>query len=298
MQPLELVRLAAERLEREGVHNARLDAELLMAHVLGIRRLDVYLQFERPLTPDEVDAFREALRRRVRHEPLQYITGETDFRELTLRVDRRVLIPRPETEVLVGAVLDWVAAVDAGEAGGEPTGTEGPTALDLGTGSGAIALSLAHEGAFGAVVATDVSGDALEVARENARRLGLEDRIELRQGALWAAVRPEERFQVVVSNPPYVDAADRDTLMPEVRDWEPEEALYSAGGGLDVIRSIIEGAAAHVAAGGLLALEVGAGQAEAVAALVAATAEFGPARIVQDLAGHARAVLAERKRES
>lgn len=297
MQPLELVRLAAERLEREGVHNARLEAELLMAHVLGMRRLDVYLQFERPLTPDEVDAFREALRRRVRHEPLQYITGETDFRELTLRVDRRVLIPRPETEVLVGAVLDW-AAVDAGEAGGEPTGTGRATALDLGTGSGAIALSLAHEGRFEAIVATDVSADALEVARENAHRLELEDRIELRQGALWDAVGPGEQFRVVVSNPPYVDEADRATLMPEVRDWEPVEALYSSGGGLDAIRSIVAGAPAHVAAGGLLALEVGAGQAEAVAGLVTATGAFGATRVVQDLAGHGRVVLAERKRES
>ncbi|HKJ92558.1 MAG TPA: hypothetical protein VJ957_05275, partial [Longimicrobiales bacterium] len=153
-RPLELVSLAAERLAREKIENARLEAELLLAHVLGLRRIDLYLQFERPLSAEEMDRYREALRRRVRHEPLQYITGRAPFRELELEVDARVLIPRPETELLVGAVLSWAnGVVDGPGAGGDstPGGTERAveggersslSALDLGTGSGVIALSL------------------------------------------------------------------------------------------------------------------------------------------------------------
>lgn len=289
--------MAGERLEREGIHNARLEAELLMAHVLGVGRIDVYLQFERPLTPDEVDAYRETLRRRLRHEPLQYITGETDFRALTLHVDRRVLIPRPETEVLVGAVLEW-AAVDATKRSGDSTRGAELTALDLGTGAGAIALSLAHEGRFGSIVATDVSKDALAVARDNAERLRLADRVEWRAGPLWDTVLDAERFDVVVSNPPYVAETERDTLMPEVRDWEPAEALFSGDDGLAVIRAIADGAPSRLHGGGLLALEVGAGQAPAVLDRLEETGAFEALRAVRDLTGHDRVVLAERIRDS
>ncbi len=293
-RPLELVKLAAERLEREGIGNARLEAELLMAHVLGIRRLDVYLQFERSLTPAEVDGYRDALRRRLHREPLQYITGEAGFREITVRVDRRVLIPRPETEVLVGEVLAWAASVDAARLEGDSTGAATGTfsALDVGTGSGAIALSLAHEGPF-TVVATDASRDALELAASNAERLGLLDRIHFRAGPLWAPVAEGETFDVVVSNPPYVAEAERSGLMPEVRDWEPEEALFAGEDGLAVIRAIVEGAADRLRPGGLLALEVGMGQADAVAGLVDARRAYGAPRVVSDLAGHDRVVLAE-----
>jgi len=293
-RPLELVKLAAERLAREGIENARLEAELLMAHVLGIRRLDVYLQFERPLTPAEVDGYRDALRRRLHREPLQYITGEAAFREITVHVDRRVLIPRPETEVLVGEVLAWAASVDAarleGDSTGAPTGTL--SALDVGTGSGAIALSLAREGPF-TVVATDASRDALELAASNAERLGLADRVTFRAGPLWTPVAEGETFDVVVSNPPYVAEAERSGLMPEVRDWEPEEALFAGEDGLAVIRAIVEGAAERLRPGGLLALEVGMGQADAVAGLVDARRAYGAPRVVTDLASHDRVVLAE-----
>jgi release factor glutamine methyltransferase len=299
-RPLDLVALAAERLGREHIENARLEAELLLAHVLGLRRIDLYLQFERPLTTEEVTRYREALRRRVRREPLQYITGRAAFRELDLEVDRRVLIPRPETELLVGVVLDWARRVvdasrpegDSNEAGGAGCGGE-LSALDLGTGSGAIALSLLHEGPFARVVATDVSADALDVARSNAVRLGLGDRVELRAGDLWQAVEDDE-FDVIVSNPPYVADAERASLMPEVRDWEPASALYSEGDPLAMTRRIVEGAPARLRTGGLLALEVGAGRMADVRSLVEDVGVYEVVRVVRDHGGHERVVAAEK----
>ena len=283
-RPLELTRLAAEHLAAKGVEEPRLDAELLLAHVLGIRRLDLYLQFERPLTPEEVASYREAVRRRSRREPLQYITGTVGFRELELGVDARVLIPRPETEVLVGAVLEWAE------------GRSGLVALDIGTGSGAIALSLLKEGPFARVVATDVSPEALAVTRENAARTGLAGGLETREGALWAPVGDGERFDVIVSNPPYVAEADRGTLQPEVADHEPAAALFAGADGLGVLRGIVEGAWSRLETGGLLAVEVGLGQAREVAGWLEA-ARFGAPRIVEDLTGRERVVLAARNGE-
>ncbi|MFP4624287.1 MAG: peptide chain release factor N(5)-glutamine methyltransferase [Gemmatimonadota bacterium] len=279
-RPLELTRLAAEHLAGKGVEDARLDAELLLAHVLGVRRLDLYLQFERPLEPDEVEAYRAVVRRRAAREPLQYITGEAHFRELTLRVDPRVLIPRPETEVLVGAVLEWASARGVGG-----------VALDLGTGSGAIALSLLTEGPFERVVATDVSDGALELAGQNAARAGVAARLELRPGPLYEPIGGGEEYDVIVANPPYVPDSERDGLMAEVRDHEPEVALFAGPRGLDVIEGIVQGAPAHLVEGGLVALEVGLGQASAVATLMR-SGGFAEPRILKDLTGRERMVLA------
>lgn len=280
-RPLELTRLAAEHLAGKGIEDARLEAELLLAHVLGLKRLDLYLQFERPLEPGEVDAYRAALRRRATREPLQYITGEAAFRDLTLRVDPRVLIPRPETELLVGEVLQWVA----------DRGLTDARALDLGTGSGAIALSLAAEGPFERVIGTDRSADALAVAAANAERAGTDEVVEFRRGSLFEPIGDAEDYHVIVSNPPYVADPERDTLMPEVRDHEPGEALFAGPDGLAVIRSIIAGAPAYLVPGGLLALEVGLGQATAVTALLEERG-FASPRTIEDLTGRERMVLA------
>jgi len=279
--PLDLARRAAEFMRERGLENARLEAELLLAHALGVRRLDLYLQFERPLTDAEVERFRELVRRRLRREPLQYILGEVQFRELELHVDPRVLIPRPETEVLVGEVLEWAAS--RGEA---------LTAVDIGTGSGAIALSLLREGPFERVVATDRSTDALAVAAENAARTGLADRLELRHGSLWEAVGPGERFDVVVSNPPYVPESDRPTLAPEVSEWEPEEALFAPDDGLAILEALVDGAPDHLLPSGLLALEIGEDQGGRVLASIERRSAYTDARIVRDLAGRERIVLA------
>ena len=279
---LELSRKAAGVFEERGFENPRLEAELLLAGVLGMRRLDLYLQHDRPLSPDELDRYRGAVRRRLKHEPLQYVLGTAAFRHLELAVDRRVLIPRPETEVLVGLVLDWAVARPRPK-----------RALDIGTGSGAIALSLAAEGGFDDIVATDISADALSVASVNAGRSGLDGQVEFRRGSLFDAVAGEQ-FTVVVSNPPYIADADRDTLAPEVRDHEPALALFGGATGLDLVRALIEAAPAHLETGGLLALELGLDQGAAVLALLESTGAFSGARIVADLTGRPRFALAER----
>lgn len=277
---LELLRWTTEYLQGKGFHNARLNAELLLAGVLGLKRLDLYLQFDRPLRAEELSEFKARLLRRARREPLQYIEGEAAFRDLLLRVDRRVLIPRPETELLVQEVLDRVR------------GREGLHALDVGTGSGAIALSLATEGPFARVVATDVSPDALEVARTNHRTVASDAPVEFRAGAVYEPVAGE-RFDVVVSNPPYIGEEERPSLDPEVRDWEPERALFAADGGLEVIRALVRGAPEVLREGGLLALEIGYAQAEAVSGLVRAVAGFSEPRVRQDYGGRDRIVTAE-----
>ncbi len=289
-RPLELARLAAEHLSAKGVADGRLDAELLLAHVLGVRRLDLYLQFERPLSEDEVASYREAIRRRSRREPLQYITGRAPFRELELAVDPRVLIPRPETEVLVQEALRH-AREAVGDAGAELD------ALDIGTGSGAIAISLLVEGPFRRVVATDLSPGALEVAASNAAAAGVADGLQLRRGPGWEPIGDGERFDVIVTNPPYVLESERATLMPEVRDHEPAEALFAGADGLAVVREVLADARSHLRVGGLLAMEVGSGQARAVAGM-AVTAGLDAPRVVADLTGRERIVLAARGRDT
>jgi release factor glutamine methyltransferase len=276
------VRKIAALLAERGFEQPRLDAELLLAAVLDLRRLDLYLQHERPVDTAELEQVRAAVRRRLRHEPLQYIAGVASFRGLELAVDARVLIPRPETEVLVGAVLEW-----AGERADERL-----TVLDVGTGSGAIALALAHEGRFGAIVATDVSLDALAVAAANAARCGLDGRVEFRSGHVWTPIAAAERFDVIVANPPYIAEAERAELPPEVAEWEPAAALFGGPDGREILRELVTGAAARLRQGGLLALEVGATQAAAVAADVIRTGSFEEPRVVPDLAGRPRMVLA------
>ena len=277
---LDLLGYTTGYLQERGFHNARLNAELLLAGTLGLKRLDLYLQFDRPLRPEELAAFKARLLRRAKREPLQYIDGKGAFRDLVLSVDRRVLIPRPETETLVQEVLDWAE------------GKSGLHAVDVGTGSGAIALALATEGPFARVVATDLSEAALEVARANHAACAPDAPVELRQGDLLAPVAGE-RFDVVVSNPPYVGEEERASLDAEVRDWEPGSALFAGVGGLDVVRRLVAGAPAHLHPGGLLAMEIGAAQGEAVARLIREDGRYGEPRVVRDLAGRDRIVLAE-----
>jgi len=279
---LRMILWSANYLEGKGVTSPRLDAEHLLAHVLDLDRLQLYLDFERPLTPGELDTFRPLLRRRGAREPLQYILGRQPFRELELEVDRAVLIPRPETELFVGRILAWARA----------RGAESATALDVGTGTGAIALSLALEGPFASVVATDVAEDALDVARRNRAAADLEGRVELRAGSLFEPVGSDERFDVVASNPPYVAERDRASLPDEVRAWEPATALFGGPDGLDVIRRLAPGARRHLNASGLFALEVGSGQAEAVADLIRASGGYGDVGISKDDTGRERFVLA------
>ncbi|MGH7467240.1 MAG: peptide chain release factor N(5)-glutamine methyltransferase [Longimicrobiales bacterium] len=285
---LPLAAKAAHYLAERGIENARLEAELMLAALLGVSRLDLYLQHDRTIEEAVLASYRGYVLRRLKREPLQYILGRAAFRKLELRVDVRVLIPRPETEVLVDQVLQWLVTFGSVE----DTKDRKPLILEIGTGSGAIALSLAREsGAH--VVATDVSAGALDVARDNAMRLGLAGRIDFRCGELWQAVRTGERFDAIVANPPYIAQAERDTLAPEVREWEPAQALFAGPDGLSVISPLVTGAMDWLLPGGLLALEVGAQQGEAVLRMLKQTSGYTNMRIQRDLADRERVVLAE-----
>jgi release factor glutamine methyltransferase len=209
----EVLRGATDYLAGRGVASPRVDAELLLARALGLQRIELYTQHDRPLTEAERAAARELVQRRGRREPLAYILGDWDFRRLTLKTDRRALVPRPETEIVVERCLWLLRSVET------------PRIVDVGTGTGAIALALKQERPDSIVVATDTSSEALALAQENARANGLE--VEFREADLLDGL--EGPFALVVSNPPYVDPLEVDGLQPEVRDWEPRSALVDEG---------------------------------------------------------------------
>lgn len=282
---LRLLRWSGGYLEDRGVEGGRLEAEHLLAEALDTERLRLYLEFDRPLTPEELDAYRPLLLRRARREPLQHVVGYTRFREVELRTDARAMIPRPETEILVGAVLEWVERREMEEVAG----------VDVGTGTGAIALSLLREGPFRRIVATDRSEEALSLARENAERLGATDQVAFRRGDLFGALGEAERFDVVVSNPPYVARGDAADLEPEVREWEPEDALFAGPEGTEVVAALVSGAPSHLRPGGLLALEIGAEQGERARELVRGRGAYEEPEIRRDLAGRERILLAVRR---
>jgi release factor glutamine methyltransferase len=267
----EALRRGTEFLERKGVDTARLDAELLLGHALGLSRLELYLHHDRPLTEDELAASRALLGRRGAREPVAYILGEWGFRRLTLAADPRVLIPRPGTESVVERCLERLR------------GLERPRVLDVGAGSGAIALAIADEHPGAVVTAVDVSDDALAVARANAERTGLAERVAFVQRDLHDGL--EGRYELVVSNPPYVGEDELLTLQPEVREWEPRVALVGRG-----LHELVARAAVEVLApGGWLVLEVGDGQGREVAELLAALGYLEP-EVSPDLTGRDRVV--------
>ncbi len=276
---LEIIAKTTEFFAGRGIESPRLQAELLVGHALGLKRMQLYLQFERPLTEPELETLRPLVRRRAKREPLQYIVGETEFCDLKLKVDSRALIPRPETELLVEILA-------------EKTKDQPPArVLDLGTGTGAIALALAQQFSSAAVIAIDASDDALALARENAERTGLASRVTLVKSDWFSALGPESAFDLIVSNPPYLTAQEVAEATPEVREFEPSRALVADEAGMADLKTILRGAHARLALGGLLALETGIAQ---HAELTRFATELGYARIEshRDLTGRDRFVLA------
>jgi release factor glutamine methyltransferase len=260
---------ATDYLTKRGVESARLDAERLLARALGLSRIELYTQHDRPLTEAERDSARGLVQRRGAREPLAYVLGDWDFRRLTLRTDARALVPRPETETVVERCLELMREATA------------PRVLDVGTGTGAIALAVAHEHPGARVVATDTSVAALELARENARANELD--VEFVHADLLDGVRGP--FDLIVSNPPYVERGELDGLEPEVRDWEPRAALVDDGQTKRLVadaKRVLEG---------WLVLEVHEFHAGAVAAWLE-HAGYGGVRITRDLAGKDRVVEA------
>lgn len=275
---LEIIKRTTEFFEKRGVESARLNAELLIGHSLGLKRMALYLQFERPLTEPELEKIRPLVKRRGNREPLQYITGETEFAGLKLKVDARALIPRPETERLVELLQERLASPPA-------------SILDLGTGSGAIALALAKIYPEAAVTAVDQSEAALALARENAAACGFAARVNFLVSDWFSAVPAGAQFPLIVANPPYLSDEETRAAQPEVKDFEPVMALSAGANSAAALERIIQGACSHLAPGGLLACETGIAQHPELLAL-GARAGFARTESLRDLSGRDRYLLA------
>jgi release factor glutamine methyltransferase len=275
---LEIIQKSSEFLSARGVESPRLNAELLIGHALELKRMQLYLQFERTLTEPELEKIRPLVKRRSQREPLQYIIGTIEFGGLKLKVDRRALIPRPETELMIEKIIGLYV---------QPP----QSLLDLGTGTGAIALALAKAFSEAQVTAVDVSVEALALAGENALASGFGQRVRLLNSAWFKGLLPEDRFDLIVSNPPYLTEAETDAAAPEVRSHEPRSALVGGLDGLVDLRAIIATASPFLAPGGLLALETGINQ---HAELMALAAAHGYERIEsgRDLTGRDRFIFA------
>ncbi len=273
---LKVLRWTADYFAERGIDRGRLDAELLLGEALGLDRVGLYLNHDRPLSADELAAFREKVGRRARREPLQYILEKAEFWSLPFKVGPGVLVPRPDTETLVEEALRRAGPLCS--------------VLDVGTGSGAIAVALASELPEARVTGLDSSPQALALAAENVRLNGVEDRVTLREQDLLRQGLPGGAFDIILSNPPYVPEGDMAGLMPEVRDFEPRQALCGGADGLDFYRRLIPGAVGRLNAGGWLLFEVGIHQAGEVLTLFEESGGYVDLFSARDTAGIERVV--------
>jgi release factor glutamine methyltransferase len=281
-----LLQWTADYLKAHGADTPRLDAEVLLAHALGCQRIELYTAFEEVPGEQPRAAFRELVRQRAEGTPVAYLVGRREFYSLSFRVTPAVLIPRPETELLVVALLDLAEARAAA----------GPLRIaDVGTGSGIIAICAAKHLTNCQVTAIDISPAALDVARLNATEHGVADRVELLESDLFAAIPPDRSFDFVVSNPPYVSIAEMQTLAPDVRKFEPPGALVAGETGTEVIAALIPQAAERLSSGGHLLIEISPMIHDAVLALLGAETRFQPLPTIKDLARLPRVVQAVRK---
>jgi release factor glutamine methyltransferase len=316
---LEAIQKSTEFLAKKGVESPRLQTELLLAHLLQIPRMKLYLNFQRALSPQETDALRELVRRRGRREPLQHLTGSTSFCGLEIAVNRHALVPRPETELLAEAgwkFLQGRAGSPRPAAASRSARETSPYrdllyALELGTGTGCIAIALAVRCRNVTVLATDVSAEALALARENAARNNITERIELFESDGFASLEnaglasrrsPSQRsetgkmpvldFDLIISNPPYIPSAEIDSLQPEVRDFDPRLALDGGRDGLDFYRMFSTQAKPLLKPGGRLMLEFGDGQAEAIRQIFE-TEKWIVEAVLEDYSHRARILIAK-----
>ena len=281
---LKLLKWTTAYFDSHDIEQPRVDAEVLLAHTLGVGRVDLYVNYDRPLVRRELDVFRGLIQRRVRREPVAYIVGEREFWSLPLKVTPHVLIPRPETETLVEAALEIIPSDPA------PTPWR---ILDLGTGSGAVVLALASERPGHDFFAVDSSDKALAVARDNARRHGLDQCITWLRGD-WFNVGGARIgcFEVIVSNPPYICRDELEGLPPEISRFEPRGALDGGPDGLDAIRLIVREASQHLVPGGRLFFEIGHDQWPLVRELIRGSGDYDGWDVARDYGGHERVVCA------
>jgi len=311
---LEIIDWSRNYLAEKGFENGRLETELLLGHALSLPRIELYLNFERRMSESELARYKALLKRRLVGEPVQYVTGTAAFMFSEFEVNPAVLIPRPETEALtevalrmVGGTMKGAGPRDAAGSVTRPSGLEsapkaggsvtesGVSVADIGTGSGVIAVTIAQKCLLATVYATDSSAAALEVARRNAERTGVGERIMLLEGPLFEPLREaglSGHLSMIVSNPPYVPSGEIDDLQPEVRDFEPRAALDGGPDGLDYLRKIAQDGPTFLRPGGALVLEVGDGQAEAVRAMLEAS--LTDVEVLRDYAGRDRIVTGRR----
>jgi len=281
-----LIRWTQDFFGKKGIESSRLDAEIILAHSLGLKRIELYTNYNRAVTDEGRTRFRELVKLRARHCPCAYITGEREFMSLNFRVTPDVLIPRPETEFIVESVLE----LSSGRAAAELL------IADIGTGCGCICISIATRLEKSRFVATDISEAALAVARENAERHGVAERITFLRGDMLEPAAREGfggKIDFLLSNPPYVSQEEWPSLMAQVREYEPKEALLVSGDPLEHYRTIAAQAAKLLAPGGRVIVEVGRGRAEAVEKLFRENADYGATRLVKDYGGIDRIVIAE-----
>jgi release factor glutamine methyltransferase len=275
---LELLTLTTDYFAKKEIESPRLNAELLLSHVLDCKRLDLYLWYDKPVGEKEVTAYREAVRRRGLRVPLQYITGSTEFYGMKFKVNEHTLIPRPETELLVEHVVTFAKSMNAS------------SILDIGTGSGNIAVTLAKELIDTRVTAIDVSDDAILMAKENAETYAVENPIIFRQVDIAAeSVQLSDMYDIIVSNPPYVSMDEYQKLQKEVVEYEPKQAVTDFGDGLKFYKIISRLAAASLNAGGLLFFEMGYGQAADIQTILAGDG-FAEVEIFKDYQGIERVI--------
>ena len=254
MTVLEVIKKSSDFLAKKNVDSPRLQTELLLAHLLKLPRMKLYLNFERTLLPTELDALRALVMRRAQREPLQHIIGSTSFCGLEMAVNKHVLVPRPETELLAELGWQFLSTINS----------QSPTCLDFGTGSGCIAIAIASKCPAARIVAVDVSADAIALAKQNAASNGVNDRIEFRCGDGFATLNGEDKFDLIVSNPPYIASEEIATLEPEVRDFDPRGALDGGTDGLDFYRRLTAEAGTFLKPGGKIIIEFGDNQAKEI----------------------------------
>lgn len=300
---LEILKWATDYFRTKGVSEPRASAEVLLAHALNLSRLDLYLKYDQPLTPPELARFKSLVIRRREGEPVAYLTGHKEFWSLDFHITPGVLIPRPETEVLVSAALKAVKE-DVGGGGQGPASPALPLkspfqpaawGLEVGVGSGAVVVALAREIPWMAWVALDLSLTALTVARDNARRHEVAPRIQFLQADLLSSIKPGATFALLVANLPYVPRAEWEQLPIDIRDFEPKEALWGGEDGLALIRPLALEAHGYLRPGGWLALEVGPGQAHQVQEFLQETGAYDRLELIRDYQGINRVVRARRR---
>ena len=283
-----LLKVTTGYLQEKQIENPRMTAEVLLAHQLNIDRVTLYINFDQPLNESEISGYRSLIKRRIQREPLQYITGVQEFWSLDFIVNPQVLIPRPESELLVELAINQLKPPNAFE-------DHPPKILDLGTGCGALAISLAKEVQEAKIWATDISSGALKLANLNAKKHGVADRIKFKHGDLWnPLINQDITFDIIISNPPYIACEEYNDLPPEIRDYEPRSALDGKGDGMYYIEKILKGGLHFLNTGGLILLEMAPDQTNEALSLIGQIKGYGESSRIKDYSHRYRVVMAQR----